>query len=280
MLASGGEVARDARPYLVNAKAEGVVDGTWSLALWRNVWKDKATATTAKAELAKWEGLYTLSLEDGGYLSLTIGKDGSVKAGGKLSDGTKVSATSPLVYDEEYGWLAYFYTAPSGYKGGSFAIAVGFDGPHGASGGLIEAALPMGPARWTGRNPQATGVDGAGFGRTLDFFGAYYGKKPDVSAWSSATFDVEPPDGYHFDGVAPKVTVAQATGIFKGSCSFLPDGGGKAKKANFEGIVVIGAESQCGFYLWDAIGSYIDPKSDKLKTYKYKESHPVSLAAP
>ena len=276
-VASGGEVARDARPYLVNAKAEGVVDGTWSLALWRNMWKDKATAVTAKAELTKWEGLYTLSLEDGGYLSLTIGKDGNVKASGKLSDGTKVSATSPLVYDEEYGWLAYFYTAPSGYKGGSFAIAVGFDGPHGASGGLIEAALPMGPARWTSRNPQATGAYGEGFGRTLDFFGAYYGKKPDVSAWSSAKFDVESPDGYTFDGVAPKVTVAQATGIFKGSCSFLPDGGGKAKKANFEGIVVLGAETQQGCYLWDAAGSYVDPKSNKPKTYKYKESHPVSL---
>ena len=270
-VASGGEVARDARPYLVNAKAEGVVDGTWSLALWRNVWKDKATAVTAKAELAKWEGLYTLSLEDGGYLSLTIGKDGNVKAGGKLSDGTKVSANSPLVYDEEYGWLAYFYTAPSAYKGGIFAIAVGFGGHAG------RVTLPMGPARWTSRNPQATGAYGEGFSRVLDFFGAYYGKKPDVSAWSSATFDVEPPDGYHFDGVAPKVTVAQATGIFKGSCSFLPDGGGKAKKANFEGIVVLGAETQRGIYLWDAAGSYIDPKSNKPKTYKYKESHPVSL---
>ena len=45
----------------------------------------------------------------------------------------------------------------------------------------------------------------------------------------------------------------------------------------FEGIVVLGAETQRGCYLWDAVGSYIDPKTGKAKTYKYKESHPVSL---
>ena len=73
------------------------------------------------------------------------------------------------------------------------------------------------------------------------------------------------------------MSVAQATGIFKGSCSFLPDGGGKAKKANFEGIVVLGAESLRGFYLWDASSSYLDPKSGKLKNYKYKQSLPVWL---
>ena len=73
------------------------------------------------------------------------------------------------------------------------------------------------------------------------------------------------------------MSVAQATGIFKGSCSFLPDGGGKAKKANFEGIVVFGAESLRGFYLWEATGYYDDPKTGKPKSYKYKESYPVGL---
>ena len=46
-----------------------------------------------------------------------------------------------------------------------------------------------------------------------------------------------------------------------GSCSFLYNGGAKAKKANFEGIVVLGAEAQSGFYLWDATGYYDDPKT-------------------
>ena len=116
---------------LSNGVAVGEI-GNCGATLWRNMWKDKATATTAAAELAKWEGLYTLSLEDGGYLSLTIGKDGNVKASGKLSDSTKFSASSPLVYDDEYGWIACFYTAPSAYKGGSFAIAVGFGDGEGA----------------------------------------------------------------------------------------------------------------------------------------------------
>ena len=65
--------------------------------------------------------------------------------------------------------------------------------------------------------------------------------------------------------------------LFLPSASRRPDGGGKAKKANFEGIVVLGADTQQGCYLWDAAGSYIDPKAGKPKTYKYKESHPVSL---
>ena len=257
---------------LENAAVSGTA-GDCEAMLWRNIWKDKSTAAVAKMELLKWEGLYTLSLDDGGYLSLTVGKDGNVKASGKLSDGTKVSATSPLMYDEDYGWLAYFYTAPSAYKGGSFAIAVGFNGPRGE----LEMLDFMDSARWISRNPQATGEYGEGFVRTRGFSGAYYGKKPDVSAWSVAAFCVEPPDGYRFDGRAPKISLAQATGIFKGSYSLLPDYGGKAKKVNFEGIVVLGAESLRGFYPWDAVGSYVDPKSGRAKTYKYKEPRPMAL---
>ena len=41
-----------------------------------------------------------------------------------------------------------------------------------------------------------------------------------------------------------------------------------------------GEESLRGFYLWDATSSYSDPKTGREKTYKYKESHVVSLSAP
>ena len=265
--------AEDALAAVSNGVAAGRMGRNCEVTMWRNVWKDKATAAKAKKELSKWEGLYTLSLEDGGYLSLNIGKDGVVKASGKLSDGTKVSAASPLSYDADDGWLAYFYSAPGAYKGGSFAIAVTFDGPHGKLG----MAGFMDGAQWTSQNPKATDEYGEGFALLLDFAGAYYGKKPDISAWSSAKFSVAPPDSYSFDGVAPKVSFAPATGVFKGSCSFLPDEGGRAKKASFEGIVVLGAESLCGFYPWVATGYYDDPKTDVEKAYKYKESYQVEL---
>ena len=51
-----------------------------------------------------------------------------------------------------------------------------------------------------------------------------------------------------------------------------------SKKVNFEGILVQGEEPKMeGFYLWDATGEYEDPKTGKPKTYKYKQSFPVSL---
>ena len=88
------------------------------------------------------------------------------------------------------------------------------------------------------------------------------------------------------------LSFTQATGIFKGSYTFWYDYVSAyddtkeketwthaSKKANFEGIFVQGAEpAMCGFLLWDAMGEYEDAKSGKVKTYKYKQSFPVSLA--
>ena len=98
-----------------------------------------------------------------------------------------------------------------------------------------------------------------------------------------------------YDGAndgALTLSFAQATGIFKGSYTFWYDyvsaedeTTGKqtaahvSKKVSFEGILVPGAGGMRGFYLWDATGAYEDPKTGKEKTYKYKESHPVSLVA-
>lgn len=166
---------------LLNAVGDGDADlGEDGIALtaWRNIWKDKATATAAKSVLAQWEGTYTVSLEDGidygsGYLSLTVsGKDGNVKATGKLADGTSVSVSSPLAYDGESGtYFSYLHSAPTSYKGGSFALATGFTSPR----GTLQPADPI-LSRWTSRNPEATGVRGDGFDRAVSFTGAYYDK--------------------------------------------------------------------------------------------------------
>ena len=290
-----GDGGHAGRVTLPNAVGEGTF-GDGEVKMWRNMWKDKATVTEAKATIEEFMGVYAVSMDDGGYLSLTVGKDGNVKASGKLADGTSVSATSPLMYDEDAGWFAMLYTAPSAYKGGSFAVAVGF-----RDGGFIETALPGGVAiaQWISKNPQATGVYGEGFGREVEFTGAFYNKAKKLNDYYNALrFSAEQPT---LDGVEPQnggdveitidakgkpvidkasgltLSFTQATGIFKGGYTFV-FGPKTKKKASFEGILVPGADSLRGFYLWDASSSYADPKSGKPKVYKYKESHGVSLA--
>ena len=287
------------RVTLPNGVVTGTMGDDCDVKMWRNVWKDKSTAAAAKAEIANWEGVYTLSLDPGvdygsGYLSLTVGKDGNVKATGKLADGTSASATSPLMYDEDNGWFAYLYAAPSAYKGGAFAAAVGFGGHAG------RVTLPCGPALWTSRNPQATGEYGEGFMRDVAFTGAYYNKldtlrkyyeelqfsadSPTLNgagaiAGTSVGIAVDAQGKFVIDRDAGlTLSFAQATGIFKGGSTLVFDAKTK-KKVSFEGIVVQGEDEMRGFYLWDASSSYNDPKTGKEKAYKYKQSFPVSLIA-
>ena len=160
-------VEGDAPASLINGSASGEFgDGT--IELWRNVWKDKETAAAAKAEIAKWEGVYTISVDDGGYFSLTVGKTGDVKASGKLSDGTSVSVTAPLMYSFGRDFFTVFCTSPSAYKGGCVFLPVGFGSERGE---LVGDSLV-----WSSRNPQATDEYGAGFMRWNLFVGAYYDK--------------------------------------------------------------------------------------------------------
>ena len=100
---------------------------------------------------------------------------------------------------------------------------------------------------------------------------------------------------WFYDGAndgAMTLSFAQATGIFKGAYTFwydyvstVDETAGKttaahtSKKVSFEGILVQGESEMRGFYLWDAMGGYDDPKTGKPKTYKYKESYPVTLQA-
>ena len=179
---SGGRGAT-ALPGMINAKVEGATeDGAQTFSLWRTIWKDKATADAAKRTLAEWEGTYNVSLGadensgyGSGYLSLAVGKDGNVKATGKLADGTSISATSPLMYDAEHGYFILVYAAPSAYMGGSFALSISFDAPKGALGNSVEVS------KWSSRNPQATGEYGEGFARWVSFFGSYYDKNASLT---------------------------------------------------------------------------------------------------
>ena len=167
----GGTDGGRGAPALPNAVAGGMF-GEGEVKMWRNMWKDKATASEAKATIEKFMGVYTVSVAAGadygsGYMSLTVGKDGNVKASGKLADGTSVSANSPLMYDEDAGWFVMLYAAPSAYKGGSLAAAVGFED---------QLAPVLFTPMWTSSNPQATGEYGEGVVRDVDFVGAYYDK--------------------------------------------------------------------------------------------------------
>ncbi len=351
-------------PSLFNARAIGSLDSPLAseILMCRGMWKDKATAAVAKTAIAKWEGVYTLSLDSGdggefgiGYLSLTVGKDGNIKATGKLADGTSVSATTPLMYDGETGFLACLYFAPSAYKGGSLAMSIGFNE---GEGGVRTLGNSRGIAQWTSRNPQATCDYGEGFDYAIEFTGAYYNKLAKLNEYYEAlrleiatpllqyTYkdtiidedtgkkvtesylddaDAEETDGeltvtvdekgvlivpratkpvydkenaeWLYGGVndgALTLSFTQATGIFKGSYTFWYDYESAydastekstivhtSKKVNFEGVLVQGEEPEIrGFYLWDATGTYDDPKTGKEKTYKYKKSYPVYLVRP
>ena len=167
---------------LVNGGAEGGFGGSDDtyIYLWRNMWKDKATSAEAKAVLAGWEGVYTLSMEDGGYASLTVGKNGDVKVAGKLADGTALSATSPFMYQECKDFFTVFTLSPSAYKGGFVYLPVGFGTERGRLDGLGDGLV------WSSRNPQATYAYGEGFERWTQFTGAYYDKAKKLSDYYEA----------------------------------------------------------------------------------------------
>ena len=174
---------------LQNAYVSGWTDSeTESFELCRTMWKDKSTASASKAVLATWEGVWTLSLDPAenygsGDLSLTVGKDGAVKATGKLADGTGVSATSPLMYDEDKGgFFAYLYSAPSAYKGGSFAVEIGFEGGE----ETLRVLYGAGVAQWKNLSAEATGEYGNGFERVLECSGAYYDKLQKLNEYYDA----------------------------------------------------------------------------------------------
>lgn len=275
-------------PVVIKARFVAAEEDAASLAL-------NLDDAAAEAEIAKWEGAYTISAEDGGYLSLKVGRNGDVRATGKFADGTAISAAAPLMCRDGWDFFTVFSAAPSAYKGGFAWLPVGFGAERGA---LDDLGLGMVASS---RNPQATGEYGEGFTRHRGFSGAYYDKTNMLSdSFETLRFMAMEPmlNGnsptndcvaeVRFDAKGKPVisketgltlSFAQATGVFKGGFTFVFDAKTK-RKVNFEGVVVQGQDSFGGFYLWDATGSYADPKTGKPKTYKYKEFHPMTLFAP
>ena len=343
----------DAPEGLANAGAYVTSDELFSADLLRTMWRDKSRAEAAKAVLQDMAGVYTVALntEDtgSGYLSMTLGMDGNLKATGKLPDGTSVSASTPLVYGDEV-FKAVINVTPKAYKGGDASIILTFDTD------TLTVVADCG--NWTSFDPAATSEYGAGFFREIFASGAFYDKGARLSEYySDLAFRIDAPmldfmfkyTWYDYDvrkkvsttdqsfadpvyTVIPAVYVessaasfkvpkatkpvkdkgtgewiydgandgaltlsfTQATGVFKGSYTFWFDYvsavddstdpmketfAHTSKKVSFEGVVVQGSDEMCGFYLWDASSSYEDPKTGKQKTYKYKESHAVTLSA-
>lgn len=185
----------DAR--LLNGKAEGDADGL-PLALWRTVWTDKSASAAAKEVLAGKTGVYTVQLTADcspcgtGYLSLTIDAKGTVKASGKLADGTSVSASSPLFFDKGLGDFVILHLAPSAYKGGALFLPLVVSRDE---LGVAAAETPVAPS-WTSFNAQATGVYGDGFVRGFDAVcGGWYNKLDTLRAYyETLAFRTESPE--------------------------------------------------------------------------------------
>lgn len=313
----------------------------------RAVWRDAGRL----ALLAPFVGVYTVQLmSDGecghGYLSLTVDTSGTAKAAGKLADGTAVSASLPLLWDEEaQAPYAAFCVTPSAYKGG-----YAFDIFNFGADGRVRGSC----GEWVSLSPTATDSYGAGFAYGFTAIGAYWNAKESLEDYyRSMAFRADAPDlcatvkmteldedekaviftmtelqgaaelacwdrltiGLDAKGtgfVAPKVTkavqdkvskewlyegdndaelsfsFAQATGIFKGSFTCFYDYVSAydaikdvetlqhvAKKCAYEGALVRGEPTLRGFYLWDMTAEYEDDQTGAVKTYTFKESHPV-----
>lgn len=171
-------VQKEASPdsELKNAFSYGFETGEgYEFMFWRNMWQDKSIAYAAARAIADVEGMYSLSLTASadrgfGWLSTSIPSTGAVKATGKLADGTAVSLSAPLLYDPAYGgYFAFFYNAPSAYKGGSMFLVPVFS----SEGDVV----PLGYSQWTSANPTATDAYGEGFFRDLDFVGFWYSSR-------------------------------------------------------------------------------------------------------
>ncbi len=198
---------------MVNSIVAGFFDDDdWRclpIVLRRNMWKDKATANAAKSVLSDWTGTYTAQLlrdeyswlpgenpgDCCGYLSITVSADGTVKASGKLGDGTSISSSSPLLYDPNtegyplyeggYNWYAVVYASPSSYKGGAFLALLGFNGPRGTIASKFFPDMDL-SGMWHNLNPTSGYNYGEGF--SLDFYvnGAYYDKLAKLSDYYDA----------------------------------------------------------------------------------------------
>ena len=175
----------------------GDADAPVALELFRNTWTGATPVN----------GYYTLSLPslDGvagsGYLALTVGNKGVIKAAGKLADGTARSFSTTLI-NAGGKYLAVLSTAPASYNGGflfgvvEFVVSDSgkyiqlFENVIDEQNPLNSIIAPDECVMWINNNPKATAnyndasdyglftdyVDGTnhGFVRALDAVGGQY----------------------------------------------------------------------------------------------------------
>lgn len=176
--------------------------------MWRDCWSDSPVQPEEAAVLADYKGYYTATLPQectgetfgSGYLLVTVGENGSVKATGVLADGQSVSMSSELLVCDGKPQL-YLYFAPNAYRGGWFHALVSFAHRDDDSAAVLRAS----GADWVR-------YDSAGelqFSRMMRVSGGRYSKTGDLSeayrAGLSVTNVVSVGD-YSWRGVSYKAT--------------------------------------------------------------------------
>ena len=159
-----------------------------AVVLARSVWKDAGRLD----DLAAFKGVYTVQLaSDGacghGYLSLTVDGSGTAKAAGKLADGTAISATLPLLWDEaEHAPYAPLCLTPSAYQGGFAFDVLRFDS---------ERRIRGDGGEWLNLAPLASIDYGEGFAHEFSAIGAYWDAKEKLDAYyGSLSFMADAPE--------------------------------------------------------------------------------------
>ena len=185
--AKAGKVTQAFAATMLDAGLAGRL-GDSDVWLARSPWKDAEMA----AKLAPFVGLYTVQfVSDGsaghGYLSLMVDKAGRVKATGKLADGTAVSTTLPLLWDDaaEAPYVVFF-VAPTAYAGGYAYETIRFDAQKRIRG---EGGL------WLNLAPTATADYGEGFGCSFASRGAWYNTLAALrDSYGTLAFKADAPD--------------------------------------------------------------------------------------
>ena len=144
--------------------------------IYRNVWKDADMAAMAE----DYAGYYTAVLPGAadygsGYLAFTVDKAGKVKTAGKLADGTAVSLSGTLIYDEKQRLYTVIYISPATYQGACLFGLLEF-AKRDVNGSVILSPLDEVLLTWENRNPQATPEYGGMFNRSLGLIGGWYDK--------------------------------------------------------------------------------------------------------
>ena len=281
------------------------VDVGGSLVMWRNAWKDKSQAQGLTVLAKAAAGLYNASLDGAGsgygcgYLSVTADAKGGVKLSGKLPDGTTVSGSTSLVYDEARGLFIPLFISPSSYKGGYVSGDLVLGKSDGANYDLVRTGVEEDDGEgltWLNLSPTATGGYGIGTGdMNLKVFGSRYDKTKSLYSWADSrplyvqvgTMPVLPFTYRSDDGSDPLAVSDEPANSFEWSCPLEVNNKGKlvavrkadAPKKDEEGNWVIeGSDDEGGPMNYEAIVVTFTPATGIFKGsftcwYDYEASY-------